>query len=76
MLLTPSPLSWADALAEVEITGAHTQFFDKFNIRYEIFQVIKCIWSNQIYRMRLSQEAKYALAPSLLPPAFSDADTL
>ena len=57
----------ADGLAEVEITGAHTQFFDKFNIRYEIFQVIKCIWSNQIYRMRLSQEAKYARGNVLLP---------
>ncbi|KAI9811935.1 MAG: hypothetical protein M1826_003007 [Phylliscum demangeonii] len=43
---------------EVENTGAHTQFYDKFNIRYEIFQVIKCIWSNAIYRERLSQEAK------------------
>jgi ubiquitin conjugation factor E4 B len=43
---------------EVENTGTHTQFFDKFNIRYEIFQVIKCIWSNTIYRERLRQESK------------------
>lgn len=43
---------------EVENTGAHTQFYDKFNIRYEIFQIIKCIWSNTIYRERLSQESK------------------
>ncbi|KAI9843901.1 MAG: hypothetical protein M1837_006055 [Sclerophora amabilis] len=47
--------------AEVENTGAHTQFYDKFNIRYEIFQVIKCIWSNPIYRERLSTEAKVNL---------------
>ena len=33
---------------EVENTGAHTQFYDKFNIRYEIFQIIKCIWSNPV----------------------------
>lgn len=46
---------------EVENTGAHTQFYDKFNIRYEIFQVIKCIWSNPIYREHLSQEAKINL---------------
>ena len=46
---------------EVENTGAHTQFYDKFNIRYEIFQVIKCIWSNPIYREHLSQEAKVNL---------------
>ncbi|KAF4624671.1 hypothetical protein G7Y89_g13498 [Cudoniella acicularis] len=43
---------------EVESTGAHTQFYDKFNIRYEIFQVIKCIWTNDIYKQRLSHESK------------------
>ncbi|KAF8862296.1 hypothetical protein BDZ45DRAFT_616996 [Acephala macrosclerotiorum] len=43
---------------EVESTGAHTQFYDKFNIRYEIFQVIKCIWTNDIYQQRLTQESK------------------
>ena len=46
---------------EVEVTGAHTQFYDKFNIRYEIFQIIKCIWSNPIYREHLSDEAKVNL---------------
>ncbi|KAK2871908.1 hypothetical protein FQN49_002715 [Arthroderma sp. PD_2] len=43
---------------EAEFTGTHTQFSDKFNIRYEIFQIIKCIWPNQIYREKLSIEAK------------------
>ncbi|KAI9048700.1 hypothetical protein LZ554_007531 [Drepanopeziza brunnea f. sp. 'monogermtubi'] len=43
---------------EVENTGAHTQFYDKFNIRYEIFQVIKCIWANDVYRNRLTQESR------------------
>lgn len=43
---------------EAESTGTHTQFFDKFNIRYEIFQVIRCIWPNSIYREHLSTEAK------------------
>ena len=42
---------------EVENTGAHTQFYDKFNIRYEIFQIIKAIWDNGIYRERLAQES-------------------
>lgn len=46
---------------EVENTGAHTQFYDKFNIRFEIFQIIKCIWSNPIYREHLSDEAKVNL---------------
>ncbi|KAG9238385.1 ubiquitin elongating factor core-domain-containing protein [Amylocarpus encephaloides] len=43
---------------EVESTGAHTQFYDKFNIRYEIFQVIKTIWSNDIYKQKLALESK------------------
>ncbi|KAI4207190.1 MAG: hypothetical protein LQ346_000684 [Caloplaca aetnensis] len=43
---------------EVENTGAHTQFYDKFNIRFEIFQIIKCIWDNRIYRENLDREAK------------------
>ncbi|KAJ8059997.1 hypothetical protein OCU04_011609 [Sclerotinia nivalis] len=43
---------------ECESTGAHTQFYDKFNIRYEIFQVIKCVWPNDVYRQRLMQESK------------------
>ncbi|RDW91522.1 hypothetical protein BP5796_02687 [Coleophoma crateriformis] len=43
---------------ECEQTGAHTQFYDKFNIRYEIFQVIKCIWTNDVYRQKLKQESR------------------
>lgn len=43
---------------EVENTGRHTQFYDKFNIRYEIFQVIKCVWANDVYRTRLTQESR------------------
>lgn len=43
---------------EVENTGGHNQFYDKFNMRYEMFQIIKCIWLNTVYRERLSQESK------------------
>jgi len=43
---------------DCEMTGAHTAFYDKFNIRYEIFQVIRCIWGNSVYRENLSTEAK------------------
>ena len=46
---------------DVETTGTHNQFFDKFNIRYEIFQIIKCIWPTPSYREQLSQEAKVNL---------------
>jgi len=47
---------------QAESTGTHNQFYDKFNIRYEIFQVFKCIWSNSIYRDNLSKEAAYVLS--------------
>ncbi|OAA44088.1 ubiquitin conjugation factor E4 [Beauveria brongniartii RCEF 3172] len=32
---------------ECESTG-NNAFYDKFNIRYEIFQVIKCVWPNDV----------------------------
>ncbi|KAI9676772.1 MAG: hypothetical protein M1829_002867 [Trizodia sp. TS-e1964] len=43
---------------EVENTGAHSQFYDKFNIRYEIFHIIECIWPTESYRQQLSQESR------------------
>lgn len=43
---------------ECESTGAHNQFYDKFNIRYEIFQVIKCVWVNDVYQQQLTRESK------------------
>lgn len=42
---------------EIEQTGASSQFYDKFNIRYYISQIIKCIWENPIYRDKLAQES-------------------
>ena len=43
---------------EVENTGTHGQFYEKFDIRYRIFHIIKAIWDNGIYRKRLAEEAK------------------
>jgi ubiquitin conjugation factor E4 B len=43
---------------EAEFMGGHGQFFDKFNVRFEIFQIIKCIWPNTVYRDHLLREAK------------------
>lgn len=43
---------------ECESTGANSAFYDKFNIRYEIFQVIKCVWVNDVYRQQLNRESK------------------
>lgn len=42
---------------EAESTGTHTQFYDKFNIRFEIFQIVKCIWPNPLYRTKLYNQA-------------------
>lgn len=46
---------------EAEFTGTHSQFYDKFNIRYEIFEIIKCIWPNTLYREKLSLQANQNL---------------
>ncbi|KAL7623730.1 Ubiquitin conjugation factor E4 [Parahypoxylon ruwenzoriense] len=43
---------------ECEHSGVSSAFYDKFNIRYEIFQVIKCIWPNSVYKDQLSRESK------------------
>ncbi|KAL2891200.1 Ubiquitin conjugation factor E4 [Ceratocystis lukuohia] len=44
---------------ECENTGVSSQFYDKFNIRYEIFQVIKTVWSrNEVYSKQLKHESK------------------
>lgn len=43
---------------EAEFMGGHGQFFDKFNVRYEIFQIIKRIWPNTVYRDNLYKEAR------------------
>jgi ubiquitin conjugation factor E4 B len=42
---------------DIEHTGAHNQFFDKFNIRFEIFQIIEKIWEYPTYRKNLSEES-------------------
>jgi len=43
---------------ECEHSGVSNAFYDKFEIRYEIFQVIKCIWTNGVYKEQLSKESK------------------
>ncbi|KAI1088962.1 ubiquitin conjugation factor E4 [Rostrohypoxylon terebratum] len=43
---------------ECEHSGVSSAFYDRFNIRYEIFQVIKCIWDNSVYQDQLSRESK------------------
>ncbi|KAL4402675.1 Ubiquitin conjugation factor E4 [Malassezia pachydermatis] len=44
---------WIDA----ESTGSHTQFYDKFNIRYHLAQVFKAIWDNVDHKQQLHKQA-------------------
>ncbi|KAI2616310.1 ubiquitin conjugation factor E4 [Hypoxylon sp. NC1633] len=43
---------------ECEHSGVSSAFYDKFNIRFEIFGVMKCIWSSSVYTEQLSRESK------------------
>ncbi|CAO1628196.1 unnamed protein product [Jaminaea pallidilutea] len=53
--LVPACMSfWVEA----ESTGSHTQFYDKFNIRYHLSQIFKVIWSNPRHMDRIQAEAK------------------
>ncbi len=40
---------------EVERTGASSQFYDKFNIRFYISMIIKCLWDSPVYREKLRE---------------------
>ncbi|MCO5590625.1 hypothetical protein L7F22_044596 [Adiantum nelumboides] len=42
---------------EAESTGSHTQFYDKFNIRYHLSRIFETIWSNPQHKERLHAEA-------------------
>jgi ubiquitin conjugation factor E4 B len=44
---------------EVENTGRHSQFYDKFNIRYNISQILKFVWTNPIHRDMVKAESQY-----------------
>ncbi|CBQ69151.1 related to UFD2-ubiquitin fusion degradation protein [Sporisorium reilianum SRZ2] len=43
---------------EAENTGSHTQFYDKFNMRYHLSQVFKSIWSNPKHREQIHRQAQ------------------
>lgn len=46
-------------LTEVEQTGTSSQFYDKFNIRYNISHIMKTIWGHPAHRAKLREESKY-----------------
>ncbi|KAL0082191.1 ubiquitin elongating factor core-domain-containing protein [Phycomyces blakesleeanus] len=53
--LVPSLMTF---YVEVEQTGASSQFYDKFNIRYNISHVMKTIWSHPAHRAKLREESR------------------
>lgn len=53
--LVPSLMSF---YVEVEQTGTSNQFYDKFNIRYNISHIMKTIWAHPTHRAKLREESK------------------
>lgn len=43
---------------EAENTGSHTQFYDKFNMRYHLSQIFKSIWSNPKHKQQIHDQAQ------------------
>jgi len=43
---------------DIEQTGMQSQFYDKFNIRYNISQVLKCIWNKSNHRNQIIKQSK------------------
>ena len=43
---------------DVEQTGMHSQFYDKFNIRYNISQIMKCVLPDSGHRWRLVETSR------------------
>lgn len=43
---------------EAESTGSHTQFYDKFNIRFHLAQVFQAIWDTPEHKRQLHGEAR------------------
>ncbi|CEI90732.1 hypothetical protein RMCBS344292_05047 [Rhizopus microsporus] len=53
--LVPSLMNF---YVEVEQTGASSQFYDKFNIRYNISHIMKTLWNHPAHRAKLREASK------------------
>jgi ubiquitin conjugation factor E4 B len=40
---------------DVELTGMSSQFYDKFNIRYNISHILKTLWGNHVHRSKVKE---------------------
>lgn len=43
---------------DIEHTGASTQFYDKFNYRYYVSEIMKYLWSLPAFRLAIERESK------------------
>ncbi|KAI9096092.1 ubiquitin elongating factor core-domain-containing protein [Phlyctochytrium arcticum] len=55
LLLVPNLMRF---YVDAEHTGASTQFYDKFNIRYNISQILKGIWAVPVHRKRIVEQSR------------------
>ena len=44
--------------AEVEQTGASSEFYDKFTIRYHISIILKSMWESNVHKIAIVNESK------------------
>jgi len=51
---------------DIEHTGASTQFYDKFNYRYYIADIMKYLWTLPAYHHSITEESKCECLFSLL----------
>lgn len=52
------PLNVPNMYEDVERTGATSEFYDKFNIRYNISIIFKTLWQYPKYQLAFSNESK------------------
>ena len=45
-------------ISEVEQTGASSEFYDKFTIRYHISIIMKAMWKSQVHKLAIVKESK------------------
>lgn len=43
----------------IESTGASSEFYDKFTIRYHISLILKSMWDSPMHRYAVIAESKY-----------------
>lgn len=44
------PIALMKFYTDVEVTGSHTEFYDKFGIRFEINTLFKYFWASPYHR--------------------------